>query len=89
MKRRVLTAVACLGLLGASGWLVTNPVGAIMDYKIECADGTSRTCSGTNCSGNDDTATQRGYCTCGTPGGTPDTKQCPARGGIAMVESDY
>jgi hypothetical protein len=53
--------------------------------SIECADGTSRTCRGTTRSGNDDTATQRGYCTCGTP----DTKQCPSRGGIAMEEGDY
>lgn len=89
MKRRILSAVACLGLLGASGWLVMTPVGAFSEYRIECADGTSRTCRGTNCQGNDDTATQRGTCTCGTPGGTLDTKQCPLRGGIAMEEGDY
>jgi hypothetical protein len=80
MKRRITTLVACLGLLVTSAWLVTNPAWA-GSYTINCADGSTRTCSGSNCQGNDDTSTQRGYCTCGTPGGTPDSKECPARGG--------
>ena len=89
MKRRILTLVACLGLLMASGWLVTNPAWA-GSYTISCADGSTKTCSGTHCSGNDDTATQRGSCTCSSAGGDSDFKQCPARGDggtvIAPVE---
>lgn len=78
MTRRTLTLAACLCLLATSAWLVTNPAWA-GSYTINCADGSTRTCSGTSCSGYDDTATSRGYCTCGTPGGNPDYKQYPSR----------
>ena len=91
MKRRTFTLVASLGLLMASGWLGTNPAWA-GSYTINCADGTTRTCSGSGCQGNDDTSNQRGYCTCGTPGGTPDSKSCPERnaggGGVEIAPEE-
>lgn len=85
MKRRTFTLVGCLSLLMASAWLVTNPAWA-GSYTIECAGGGSKTCSGTHCSGNDDTSTQRGYCSCSSADGSVDFKQCPARDMPAMEE---
>ncbi|HEX6182742.1 MAG TPA: hypothetical protein VFZ44_02445 [Pyrinomonadaceae bacterium] len=85
MKRRILTLVACLGLLMASGWLVTNPAWA-GSYTIDCADGSSRTCSGTHCAGNDDGAGVRGYCQCSSADGSITTKYCPLRNVAAMEE---
>ncbi|HEX6182743.1 MAG TPA: hypothetical protein VFZ44_02450 [Pyrinomonadaceae bacterium] len=84
MKRRILTLVACLGLLMASGWLVTNPAWA-GSYTISCAGGGSKTCSGSSCIGNDDTNSQRGYCSCSSADGGVDFKQCPVRD-LAMIE---
>ena len=87
MKRRTLTLAACLGLLVTSGWLVTNPAWA-GSYTVDCADGSTRTCSGTHCAGNDDGTNQRGYCQCSSGDNSVDTKYCPARDGtgIAMEE---
>ena len=85
MKRRILTLAACLGLLMTSSWLVTNPAWA-GSYTIDCADGSSRTCSGTHCAGNDDGAGTRGYCQCSSADGSLTTKYCPVRDVAAMEE---
>lgn len=86
MRRRVLSLVACLSLLGASAWLVANPVAAVGEAKIQCADGSTRTCSGTHCEGTDDTGAERGYCLCSSGNQSVDQKYCPVREGIGMVE---
>ncbi len=83
MKRRILTLSACLSLLIASAWLVTNPAWA-GSYTINCADGTTRTCSGTHCEGADDSAGARGYCLCSSGDNSVDRKYCTAR--TAMIE---
>jgi hypothetical protein len=81
MKRRIATFAGCLSLLIASAWLVTNPAWA-GSYIITCADGSSRTCSGTHCAGTDDTAAERGYCQCSSGDNNVDTKYCPSRTAI-------
>lgn len=89
MRRRTLSLIICLSLLGASAWLVANPVAAVGEIKIECSDGTTRTCRGTHCEGTDDTGVERGYCLCSSGDQTVDRKSCPVLGGVGMEESDY
>lgn len=87
MRRRVLSLVVCLSLLGASAWLVANPtVEAVGEATINCDDGTTRTCSGTHCEGTDDTAAERGYCLCSSGDQSVDRKSCPVRSGFGMEE---
>ena len=76
MKRFFLLFVACLSLVMASAWLVTNPAWA-GSSTATCADGTSRTCSGTDCTSADDRPGVRGYCQCSSPDGSLSTKYCP------------
>ncbi len=76
MKRFLLTLSPCLALLAGSAWLLATPTFA-GSYTVNCSDGTTRTCGGTHCAGNDSTATERGYCQCSSADGGSDTKYCP------------
>jgi hypothetical protein len=80
MKRFLSAFVLSLGLLAASAWLIANPAWA-GSYTITCADGSTRTCSGSSCVGSDDgpTASQRGHCQCSNSDGTYSIKNCPYR----------
>ena len=76
MKRFFLLFVACLSLVVASAWLVTNPAWA-GSSTATCADGSTRTCTGTDCASSDDRVGVRGYCQCSSPDGSLTTKYCP------------
>jgi hypothetical protein len=81
MKSFAVSTALCLCLIAAAAWLVATPVHA-GTLTVDCADGTTRTCSGMECIGQDDDEwlhTVRGYCHCATSGGSYDIKQCPSR----------
>lgn len=80
MKRFFLRFTICLSLAGASAWLITNPAWA-GSATASCSNGTSLTCSGTDCASSDDRDGVRGYWQCSSPDGSLTTKYCPLPSG--------
>lgn len=51
--------------------------GVRADASVNCADGSTISCSGTDCYANDPSAYGPGNCSCDTAGGGYDNKECP------------
>jgi len=79
--KKILPAIAlCLGLIGTTAWLIATPAFA-GSASARCLDGSTRTCSGTNCESRDESSSASGYCLCSSPGGSMDYKGCSGGGG--------
>jgi hypothetical protein len=48
---------------------------------VHCSDGSTLTCSGTSCIGEDGSPGHVGHCQCGGPNGNFDSKTCPTDSG--------
>lgn len=81
MKSFIFTVIACLCLIGASAWLIATPVLAA-SISITCANGSTLTCTGSSCVGEDAGPGHVGHCQCGGPNGSFDTKTCPTSEGM-------
>ena len=74
MKRFVFSLVTCLSLLVTTAWLVVNPAYAA-SITVSCSNGTTLTCEGSSCSGQDSSVGGSGWCSCSSTTGS-DTKNC-------------
>lgn len=81
MKRFTFNLIACTCMLLTLAWPISEPAGALASINVSCADGTTRTCSGSYCQGEDDGTdpSKQGYCYCSGPDGAVSTASCPVR----------
>lgn len=75
MKRILATFLGCLCLLVVSAWAVANPVLA-GDATATCKNGSSVSCSGTDCVSIDSTSSAAGFCECTRSNGSVDRQVC-------------
>ena len=75
MKSTLVTSVACLCLLIVSAWAVVNPALA-GGASATCKDGSTVSCTGSDCLSSDSTSTAAGWCECTKPNGDIDKKVC-------------
>jgi hypothetical protein len=74
---KVAAGLASLVLALISLWAVFNPTTAYaMDATVKCADGSTKSCSGVSCQGQDSTSGSTGYCACTKTDGSVEVKYC-------------
>ncbi|MDQ3919386.1 MAG: hypothetical protein M3348_13020 [Acidobacteriota bacterium] len=89
MKRLLFASIACLGLIVASAYLLVTPAFAFAGVTAQCLDGSTISCSGTNCQSGDTDFnggdTINGYCSCSGPGGKSDVHYCNDGGDWILI----
>ena len=75
MKRTLATFLGCLCLLAASAWAVVNPALA-GGATATCKNGSTVSCTGSDCTSVDSTSTAAGFCECTRSNGSVDHQNC-------------